>query len=121
MVGAFNPHAASLGLASKTIWLWIFLLSIKYFWLEMVDYQEIQRRLQGLFTDLRDFTVHPRAEEAGLRMLLGPRELLNPGEDLNGIKKFKRPVCEERVPMGPLLRGKPGNTLLRKHPLDWQL
>lgn len=38
----------------------------------------------------------PRAEEADLRMVLGPREQLNPGGDPNGIKRRKRPVCEER-------------------------
>lgn len=63
----------------------------------------------------------PRAEEADLRMVLGPREQLNPGGDPNGIKRCKRAVCEEKVPTGSLWRGKPGKTPLRKHSLDWQL
>lgn len=117
MVGAFKPHAASLGLTSKTTWLWILSFSTKCFWLEMVDYQEIKRKFGGCLQTWGGFHC-PRAEETDLRMLLGPRVLLSPGGDLNGMKRWKRPVCEERATAGSILRGKPANTLLRKCPLD---
>jgi len=47
------------------------------------------------------------AEEADLSAVLGPSEQPSPGGDLKGIKRWKRQVCEEEVPMGCLLRGKP--------------
>lgn len=71
--------------------------------------------------DFGDLTVFFEVEEADLRAVLGPREQLNPGGDLNGIKRWKRPVCEDRVSVGSLFGGKPGNIHLMKHALDWQL
>lgn len=87
----------------------------------MPDYQDVKRKVHGLLPDFGDVAVFLEVEEADLRAVFGPREQLNPGGDLNGIKGQKRPVCEEGVPMGSLLRGKPGNTHLMKHALDWQL
>lgn len=121
VVAAFNPHTSSPGLPSQSTQLWIFPIPIKCALLEMADYQDIKGKLHGLLPDCGDLAVRGffEVEEADLRVVLGPSEQLNPGGDLNGIKRWKRPMCEEEVPMRSLLRGKPGNTHLRKRALDW--
>lgn len=79
MVGAFNPHTASLGLPSQTTWLWIFPLPKKYPLLEMASYQEIERKLHGLLADLGDLTVQGFLSLRKQRAVMGPSEWLNPG------------------------------------------